>query len=754
MGIEGIIRPPPEIRAVADKTATFIAKNGRDFETRILNSAKGKTPKFAFLHASSPFNAYYEDRIVFYANGGAAKEKEAEKKGEGDEEKDTKDDVNENKVEQQDGDGKSEEDGESKQKDQKLQTGVDQKMAVDESTKMMRKAKSIVDPVAKALLAQRAKIKEMSEQTSSNDKAKQEEKEKDVNSDDNANDKKHITPSIPPRQIYTTSLPPKAVSPSQLEIIKVTAQFVALNGGNKNNNVFLRQLTIQEWQNPIYGFLQPRHGHYAYFTQLVDIFRRILQRTVLLHEQSIAEEKKDDHREDSSASDTSLFTMANLKRFVGLGSSEQIESTGLQLKEEIQSVQNMAGSVHACLDYAAYQAEYDRYNAEKKQAKLEKMMDKGGGGFLGGSSRVDWHDFVVVETIDFAVDEVVESLPPPPPPLPKVEVVAKPIPVENDDMEGSSDDDDDDKEGIQVVPDYTPKVVSSQAKFASEARTHVIDPITKRSIAIADMSEHMRIQLLDPKWAAEKERFMEKQKDSNLVRGDVIALNVNAFTKARGDLFASSASEQMIQEANLKRRQDEANKLIQEQSVALEPKSLPITGQSHLPLSSTHERPEIESPNAKRVRVGEFSVGQTNSLQMPPPTVQGTLQQEQQQPSSLPPSDKKDTEVIQTRLPELEFAKSLPNPMVTLSITVPNDNMYASWNFRGQTITISIDVMTKIKGLKQKIQPQLGDMPLNKIQLRSREVGFLKDASSLAKLNICSSSTPIELIPKIRGSRK
>ena len=542
MGIQGIIRPPPEIRAVADKTATFVAKNGRDFETRILNSAKGKTPKFAFLHASSPFHAYYEDRIAFYTNGGATREKEGEKKEEGEgQQKEKKDDIDKSKAEPQNGDdGKGEEGAESKEGSQKQQTGADQKKAVDESTKMMRKAKSIVDPVAKALLAQRAKIREMKEQSSSESKTHQEEKGKDVgdNSMDNSHHQKHITPSIPPRQIYTTPIPPKAVSPSQLEIIKVTAQFVALNGGSKNNNVFLRQLTIQEWQNPLYGFLQPRHGHYAYFTQLVDIYRRILQRTVLLHEQSIGEEKKD----SVSTSDTSLLTMSYLKKFVGLDSSEQIESTGLQLKEEIQSMQNMAGNVHTCLDYAAYQAEYDRHTSEKQQEELEKMMDKGGDGILGGASRIDWHDFVVVETIDFAVDEVVESLPPPPPPLPKEEVKIKPISVENDDMEGSSDEDDEDKEGIQVVPDYTPKVVSSQAKFASESRTHVIDPITKKSIAIADMSEHMRIQLLDPKWAAEKERFMEKQKDSNLVRGDVIALNVNAFTKARGDLFASSVS--------------------------------------------------------------------------------------------------------------------------------------------------------------------------------------------------------------------
>ena len=34
MGIQGIIRPPSEIRAVANKTASFVAKNGRGFESR------------------------------------------------------------------------------------------------------------------------------------------------------------------------------------------------------------------------------------------------------------------------------------------------------------------------------------------------------------------------------------------------------------------------------------------------------------------------------------------------------------------------------------------------------------------------------------------------------------------------------------------------------------------------------------------------------------------------------------------------
>ena len=70
MVITGVIRPPPDIRAVADRTASYVAKNGRTFEQRILKSAKGKTPKFAFLQPTSPFHAYYEDRIQFYENGG------------------------------------------------------------------------------------------------------------------------------------------------------------------------------------------------------------------------------------------------------------------------------------------------------------------------------------------------------------------------------------------------------------------------------------------------------------------------------------------------------------------------------------------------------------------------------------------------------------------------------------------------------------------------------------------------------------
>ena len=60
-----------------------------------------------------------------------------------------------------------------------------------------------------------------------------------------------------------------------------------------------------------------------------------------------------------------------------------------------------------CLELAAYRTEYEREMAERRREAAE------GSSGLFGVGTVDWHNFVVVETIDFAADEVVEALPPP-----------------------------------------------------------------------------------------------------------------------------------------------------------------------------------------------------------------------------------------------------------------------------------------------------------------------------------------------------
>ena len=491
-------------------------------------------------------------------------------------------------------------------------------------------------------------------------------------------------PVPPPPLRWTSVLAPK-IPAVQLETIKLVAQFTALDG---KGGPFLQELAVREWNNPTFGFLQPRHGHFAYFSALVDAYRHI-----------------------------------------------QTPWSKPTADEDLPT------DVDKCLEMAAYRAEYDRDIAERERAAQEEN-----GGALSGASLIDWHDFVVVETIEFPVDEVVMTLPPPP---------AKAAALQEGENEEMEESDEEEGETIRVVPSYTPKVVSAQTIAEDSSRTHVIDPITGKSIAVADMPEHMRIQLLDPKWAEERKKFMEKQKDSNLVAGDVIASNISRFAQARGDLFGSTTGD-LSSEADSRKRLDEANRVIREQAQQPLPgPSLPELKRP-APFSVASPMGDAIMPPEKRPRLeGDVPLPPPPAGVLPPPPLppitpqglppEGLLPQEQQ-PSPAPPETKE-------LLSESEFAASLDSPTVKLSVQIPQDPSNAKWNFNGQVVSLSVDVMSKIKTIKTELQGELGGMPVNKMQLKVENAGFLKDGMTLARLNLGPSAS-LELIPKIRGGRK
>ena len=125
---------------------------------------------------------------------------------------------------------------------------------------------------------------------------------------------------------------------------------------------------------------------------------------------------------------------------------------------------NEVKSIGDCLNIAAYRAEFEQY-AEDQQLDSRREDDD--------ANMIDWHEFVVVETIDFSRDETVQPLA---------------SPGEVDEMEES---DDDEGETIRVVPNYTPKVVASNQ--TNKSQTHAIDPITGMSAPVSETSEHLRI---------------------------------------------------------------------------------------------------------------------------------------------------------------------------------------------------------------------------------------------------------------------
>ena len=88
--------------------------------------------------------------------------------------------------------------------------------------------------------------------------------------------------------------------------------------------------------------------------------------------------------------------------------------------------------------------------------------------------------------------------------------------------------------------------------MATQQQTTVLDPRTGKAIAANDLSEHMRIELLDPKWREERQRMLDKHKDTNFATDIDIADNLASFAQQRPDIFKSSSS--VIEELDKERR--------------------------------------------------------------------------------------------------------------------------------------------------------------------------------------------------------
>ena len=94
---------------------------------------------------------------------------------------------------------------------------------------------------------------------------------------------------------------------------------------------------------------------------------------------------------------------------------------------------------------------------------------------------------------------------------------------QSDDAMSESDDDDNldanqDEGGIEVVTDYRPNI--SGRILPSQ---NVIDPKSGMAVAVGNIEEHMRVELMDPKWKEEQIRAARKRKNTNVADGSVLA---------------------------------------------------------------------------------------------------------------------------------------------------------------------------------------------------------------------------------------
>ncbi|BBN13950.1 hypothetical protein Mp_6g07670 [Marchantia polymorpha subsp. ruderalis] len=206
---------------------------------------------------------------------------------------------------------------------------------------------------------------------------------------------------------------------------------------------------------------------------------------------------------------------------------------------------------------------------------------------------IDWHDFVVVETIEFAEEEDEEL----PQPMTLEEVVrrSKALAMEEDEEEaaeaGKEVEMEMDVEELQLVEDGM-SAASLNEKSSNDSQPmedvdpplrivknwkrpeervpvekdptkFVVSPITGELIPINEMAEHMRISLIDPKYKEQKERMMAKLRETTLATDDEISRNIVGLARTRPDIFGTTEEEvSNAVKAEIEKKKEEPKQVI------------------------------------------------------------------------------------------------------------------------------------------------------------------------------------------------
>lgn len=166
-------------------------------------------------------------------------------------------------------------------------------------------------------------------------------------------------PPKPPDFEFSARMP--RLNQKDLEVIRVTAMFVARNGRQ-----WMTTLAQREAGNAQFQFLIPSHTFHSFFQHLVDQYATLIRGHGLTGEGGRLKDER----------------VAELKR-------------------------NVDDKYHV-LGRARQRAEYAKYEQMEKAKREEEEEEK-----QREFERIDWNDFVVVETITFTQSDATANLPPP-----------------------------------------------------------------------------------------------------------------------------------------------------------------------------------------------------------------------------------------------------------------------------------------------------------------------------------------------------
>lgn len=164
-------------------------------------------------------------------------------------------------------------------------------------------------------------------------------------------------PAPPPEFHFSARMP--NINAQDLEVVKLTALFVAKNGRS-----WMTQLSQREAGNYQFDFLRPQHSLNQFFTRLTEQYQELINGDTV--------------------------------------------DNGRPQKRRMQELEHNVQDRFHVLERAKKRAEWIKYQESQKIAKEEQDEKE-----KIAYQQVDWHDFVVVETVLFTEADENAELPPP-----------------------------------------------------------------------------------------------------------------------------------------------------------------------------------------------------------------------------------------------------------------------------------------------------------------------------------------------------
>ena len=442
----GMIYPPPEIKKLVDKTASLVANYGEGIEEKMKEEPN---PSFSFLKEGDPYRKYYEQKILDYKKEIKEKEEEEEKL----------------RIEQ----FQKEQEFLNKKRENEL--SLQQPINNKQGNLFVEQLRNLINTNVEYLTNIPSKI--------------------------NYNEVKAPKPDQ-----FSISHP--NISEMDLDIIKITAQFIAKNGEN-----FLLDLNEREGKNSQFDFMKPQHNLFDYFSYLITSYSKILG----------------DNKE-------------KIKVLIDKASNQEklLRDANQRVLYE-QKIKKMMRSK---------KSEYDFMTEEEKKK----------------SQYIDWYDFIVVDTIDFDDEEIENENNNNENEENKKENKEEEFKQFNNE-EKEKEILDKDKQidnnksniqteilvnGIKVIKNY----VRQKESDINNNQEEIKCPLCQIMIHSDKFEKHIKLELLDPKWKEIQKDVAQRSKESPFANTSDFISYLSNFSHSRPDLFGNIQDVQKFKEQKKK----------------------------------------------------------------------------------------------------------------------------------------------------------------------------------------------------------